>query len=104
MSEVPGLVVAGTLTIKPGYIDEALDRVQHLVEETCREPGCISYRFYRDPDDEATFFVFEEWSGLDALDRHLRAEHIREFGQFLQAALDGALDVRRYQLAGVEPL
>ena len=104
MSETPGLVVAGTLRLKRGYVDEARRRVQHVVDATQRETGCVSYRFFRDPGDERAFFIFEEWSGEDALDLHLQTDRIRDFGQFLRDALDGPLDLRRYQLAGVERL
>ena len=71
------IVIAGTVTIRPGKRDAAIRVAQTMVKATQAEPGCVRYQFYADLDDPHTFFLFEEWGSEEALARHFASEHMK---------------------------
>ena len=90
------IVVAGTVTIKPGKREEAVRVAEAMARATRTEDGCRHYRFYADLDDPHTFFVFEAWESEEALARHLQTEHMKVFRQQLPDLVAGAPTIRRY--------
>jgi quinol monooxygenase YgiN len=98
------LVIAGTIKIDPASRDEAVRAATVMMEETHKEPGCISYTFSGDLVDPGSFRIFEEWESQAALDEHFKAPHMAAF----QAAIGkvGVLDmkVQRYEISKVGPL
>ena len=47
------------------------------VQETSRrEDGCLSYGYYREIADEGAHVAVEEWRDMEALEDHLRTEHV----------------------------
>ena len=68
------------LVVQPTRRTELLRRVrEEMFEQTRAEPGCRSYRFYQDVEDENAFSFVEEWASWDALDAHFRSAHVDRF-------------------------
>jgi len=98
------LVVAGFVRIAPGYRLAAIRAAKAAMEATRQEPGCISYTFSADLEDESLFHLFEEWKNKAALDDHFQQPHMADFQKTL--ATLGVIDmqIRRYAIAQVGPL
>jgi quinol monooxygenase YgiN len=98
------LVVAGFIRIAPGHRQAAVRAARAAMEATRGEPGCVSYTFSADLEDESIFYVFEEWKNQAVLDQHFQQPHMVDFQQTL--ATLGVIDmqIRRYAIAQVGPL
>ncbi|PSN19072.1 antibiotic biosynthesis monooxygenase [filamentous cyanobacterium CCP5] len=98
------IVVAAKVKVQPPKLELAMDLVRQLTEATNAEPGCISYRFYRDLLEPDVVFVFEEWEDQTALDAHFDTDHMREFQRRLPLVLAGAPVTTCYEVSRYGPL
>ena len=90
------IVIAGKIQVKPERRDEARKAALDMVEATRRESGCLSYAFYADLVEPATFFLFEEWESDAALAAHFQTEHMARFQQQVPALLAAPPTIKRY--------
>ncbi|GER90624.1 hypothetical protein KDW_47860 [Dictyobacter vulcani] len=98
------IVIAGKATIKPEKWDEAVQKAQQMSITSEAETGCRSYRFYVEPTDRNTFFIFEQWDNAEALMQHFQSPHFQEFGVYLESILTNAMDIKRYEVSAVATL
>lgn len=70
------IVVVGAFTAKPGKEEDARPAFEALVEPTHGEPGCILYALHQGADDPARLVFIERWASREALDAHLKSEHV----------------------------
>ena len=98
------LIVAGHVRVDPAHREAANAAANAVMAATRAEPGCISYTFSADLDDESLFHVFEEWQSQADLDAHFQTPHMASF----QAALGGLgvrdMRIQKYEVASVGPL
>ncbi len=92
------LVLAITEKIKPDRRDEAVQVALRMIEETHKEEGCLAYTFNFPIDDPNTFFIYEEWTSEEALNEHIRSEHMKEFQRQMPAMLVGDTKFKKYVL------
>ena len=98
------LVIAGRIRIDPAKRAAALAAARDMMRDTRPETGCISYTFSADVDDEAVFYIFEEWEGPQALGAHFESPHMARF-QKAAAGLGAAeMTIQRYEVASVGPV
>lgn len=93
------IVVSGTVRVRPGLRQEAVERavwMQALVES---EPGCLSYRFYADLEHPDLFRVFEVWESDAALKAHFQTPHMAEFNRALAGLLAEKPQITRYAVS-----
>jgi quinol monooxygenase YgiN len=98
------IVIAGKATVRPEHWDKALQQTQQMTAASEAEPGCRSYRFYVEPTNRNTFFIFEQWDSAEALTSHFQSTHYQEFGTFLASVLAAAPEILRYEVLTVAPL
>jgi len=90
-------VVAGN-TVKKEKIEEFILLAQKLVEATNKyDEGCIHYELYQDINNPQVLTFIEEWESMDALNKHMDADHFKEIVPKLGAFADGPEDVHLYQ-------
>lgn len=65
---------------KPGATDEVLALLAGLAEATRKEPGNISYDFYRGVQDPAQVVILESYHDAEDFDRHRESQHFVELG------------------------
>ena len=70
------------------------------IKETRKEKGCIAYDLNRSADDETRYVNYERWSGVAALDTHLKAGHTVKLLTTVAPYLDGPPEVKIYLPAG----
>ncbi len=92
----------GSIPIKSGQFDQALEMARELVIATQGENGCITYEFYRGLSEPNTLVLFQEWESMDALMNHLSSIHVEAFLRRLPEISDGGITTRRYLVQEVE--
>ena len=98
------IVIAGTVRIRAEKREEAVRVALAIAEASRADPGCREYRFWADLADPATFFIFEEWESEEALARHFQSEHIKVFRERLPGLVDGAPEIRRYEVVSASAM
>ena len=98
------LVVAGEIEIEAGQRDAGIAAALRMMEETRKEPGCITYAFTADLVDRGRFRIFEEWESQEALDLHFAAPHMAAFQKDIAGLGVKRITVRRYEVTSVGPL
>lgn len=77
MSEVVVVAIISAAAGK-GAEAEALITTS-LIPPTHAEDGCIAFALHRDFSDPDRLVLVERWTGREALDRHLAADHLAAF-------------------------
>ena len=81
------IVVLASIGVAPGKLAEFLDVFRANIPSVRQEQGCIEYFPTVDLDaklppqhlDENIVTIIEKWENLDALYRHLKAPHMRDY-------------------------
>ena len=83
--------------IKPEKMDEFLSLARELAELTNKnEPGCVSYKLYRDAKDPYAVAMFEEYRDEAAQQAHMKSEHFARLGGPMVACWDKPIDDTYY--------
>lgn len=53
--------------------------LQHLGEESRREPGCVNYITHFVENDPATVVIYEQYRDADALEAHRASQHFEQY-------------------------
>jgi len=85
--------IVARIKAKPESIDLVKTGMLTLVAETVKENGCINYNLHQDNADPSIFFFYENWSGEEALQDHLKSEHMQVYikatkGQLAESAMN----------------
>jgi len=73
MSKMVTLVAR--LVAKPGLEARAKTELLKMVEESHKEPGCITYDLHVSLDDPTVFMFYENWVTKEDLDKHNQTPH-----------------------------
>ena len=85
-------------TVKKDKIEEFIAVAEKLVELTNKnDEGCIRYSLYQDVSDPQILTFIEEWESMDALDKHMAADHFKEMVPKLGDFADGPKDMHLYR-------
>ena len=63
------IVATLRMTVRPGEREEFLKTIQSMLGPVRAEPGCVSYDFYQDTEDENSFILVEECKKKTDFDR-----------------------------------
>lgn len=61
--------------IMENHLSDALKIYKLLVDETVKEPGCITYELFQELDNPNNLTLIEEWESLEALHLHTQTPH-----------------------------
>ena len=72
--------------VKPEYAETFLDEINWYTEACNAEPGCIDFKWFRDPEDRQRCLLLESYAdGKDV--EHVQSEHFKrsceEFPKYL---------------------
>lgn len=79
------------------HLDEIMSLCQELVENTCRENGCLSYGVYQDTEHPELLTMIEEWKSREDLDIHLHSEHFTRIVPQLGKLMTQSADMNIYR-------
>ena len=98
------ILIAGTISLDPDKVDEALAAIVPLMEGTHAEDGCIEYVLSADPVTPGCIRIFEKWESDEALAAHMKAPHMAVFqGKLGDLGVTG-LSVERFDGATASKL
>lgn len=93
------IVLAGTIRIAPGKREVALPPIRAIVAASRAEPGCISYSFSFDVNDDHLVHIFEVFRDLEAREAHRSMPHMKVWRDSWAAAGIGDRHMREYEVA-----
>lgn len=70
------IIVTGTFTLDPAKADDARQVMLTAMEETRKEEGCEGYAFTADLAEPGVFHVVEQWTDLEAIEKHMKSPHL----------------------------
>lgn len=89
------LTVIASMRAKPGKEQELREALEALIEPTTQEEGFVNYDLHQGVEDPAVFYFYENWTGPEHVDAHLKAPHLQEFSAKMDDLLDGELNIQR---------
>ncbi|MDP7541942.1 MAG: putative quinol monooxygenase [Acidimicrobiales bacterium] len=98
------ILIAGTISLDPDKVDEALAAIVPLMAATHAEDGCIDYVLSADPLMPGCIRIFEKWEGDEALAVHMKAPHMAAFQGKLGGLGVTGLSVERFDGATASKL
>ena len=81
------LSVVAKIKVKPECVDLVKAEMLKMVAATVKESGCLNYNLHQDNADASVFFFYENWSGEEALQNHLKSEHVQAYIQATKGKL-----------------
>jgi quinol monooxygenase YgiN len=85
-----------TITAKAGKEQDLEATFALCINASKKEAGCLAYELNRDPDEPASYVLFEKWKDVAALDTHLKAEHTTKLLKALEGLTDGEIKGKVY--------
>ncbi|MEM7141677.1 MAG: putative quinol monooxygenase [Actinomycetota bacterium] len=98
------LIIAGTITLPPGKVDEAMALVGPFCELVRAEPGCQDYLFTVNPHVPGELRLFEIWDDQASLEVHFTTPHMAQWQQDVGALGVTGREITRYEVSGSAPL
>lgn len=68
--------VLARIVVKPENAAAARTVLEKLVDESRKEPGCVSYLLYQQTKAPHVFQTVEEWKSQADVDAHLKSPHL----------------------------
>lgn len=90
--------VVARFTARAGKEDELRAVLIALVPPTRRELGCYQYDLMVEMHDPQRFCFVERWDDEEALEQHLRTDHMAQALRQLEDLVVEPPDIRRYTL------
>ncbi len=93
------LVIAQTVA-RPERRQDLANLLTQIAAASRQEPGCLSYHFTSDIEDEMKFSSIEVWDDESALAAHLAAPELAEALGTIADLVTSAPTITGYQVAG----
>ncbi|GAA4172796.1 MULTISPECIES: putative quinol monooxygenase [Sphingobacterium] len=81
------IYITAILKANPGFRNEVMHTLQHMVEESRKEAACIQYDLHQRAEDENQFIFYEIWESQAGLDAHNQQPYILAFGRMVEEKL-----------------
>ena len=98
------ILVLASFRLDTAWVQRARTLILGVVATTRAEAGCIAYDVAEDVLTPGVFRVSERWESREALNAHLAAPHMAEWGKARGAMGMSDRSVAIYTIAGVEDL
>jgi quinol monooxygenase YgiN len=85
-----------TFKVKAGKEKEFEAAFVPCLAATHKEPGCVAYELNRDPDDPATYVMYEKFKSVAALEDHLKQTHTQTLLKTVGPLTDGDPRIKVY--------
>jgi len=82
------LTIVANIKAKADKIELVKRELEKLIGITRLEEGCVQYDLHQDNESPAHFMFFENWVSRELWQRHMDAQHLKDY----LAATDGAID------------
>jgi quinol monooxygenase YgiN len=92
------IIVKGSIPVKTSHQEEALKLIQGLAAQSRGEQGCLAYEVYILADAPETIVIWQQWSGLSALETHFASEHVDAFLDAIPDLIEGEVTSARFDV------
>lgn len=72
------IAICAPLVIKEGSLQQAIDTLTPMIEQSREEAGNISYQLFQSQEDPNTIMFIEFWKDQEAIDIHGSTEHFQK--------------------------
>lgn len=86
--------VIASLVAKPEFVAEIKAAVHQVIDPSREEKGNLQYDLHTESGQEGSFVFFERWASDDALEKHNKTEHFKEFVKALEGKLE-SLEIKK---------
>lgn len=71
------IAICAPLVLQEGKLEEAIQALTPMIEQSRAEEGNISYQLFQSNDDPNTVMFIEFWKDQEAIDIHGQTEHFQ---------------------------
>jgi quinol monooxygenase YgiN len=93
------IVSHGKFVIRTEHLNQAKEAITEMINETRKEPGCISYDYFISMSEPNVIMLFQEWESIDAVNDHFATPHMERFLRMLPDFLESEVVTHRYALS-----
>ncbi|MFL4556077.1 putative quinol monooxygenase [Yersinia kristensenii] len=86
--------VIASLVAKPEFVAEVKAAVHQVIDPSREEKGNLQYDLHAESGQEGSFVFFERWASDDALEKHNKTEHFKEFVKGVEGKLE-SLEIKK---------
>ena len=87
------LTVIAKFHAKPGYEQSVKQGLLGMVAPSRQDEGVLNYDIFQSTDDPTIFFTYENWTGKDALDKHMQTPHFKNLGEATKDTLAEPMEI-----------
>ena len=98
------IIITSTVTIKAEHYDEAIAFSKRHVAASRLETGCLSHRYFKDPENAYTLVFLEYWSDQEAIDSHFAQPYSLEFAHVFRTWCEGDLGLEFHHVSATNQL
>jgi quinol monooxygenase YgiN len=91
------VIVAGTLVLKEGALEALRPHMRRMIAASRAEPGCLTYSYGVDVEDDNVIRVFEEWESSEALAAHFETPHLKAWRPALAEIGIAGRDIKAWE-------
>lgn len=93
------IVSHGKFVIRPEQLERAKKLMSEMVENTLKEPGCISYDYFISMSRPNVVMLFQEWESVEAVNLHFTTAHMAKFLTEIPELLESEIITHRYAVS-----
>ncbi|MBW2295638.1 MAG: antibiotic biosynthesis monooxygenase [Deltaproteobacteria bacterium] len=98
------IIITSTVTIKADHYDEAVAFSKLHVAASRLEDGCLSHRYFEDPENPRTLIFLEYWKDQAAIDSHFAQPYSLEFAKAFRSWCEGNLNLDFHHVSATNQL
>ncbi len=87
---------------KSGQETKLAEELQHMLEPTRAEEGCLSYELHESTGEPGLFLFYETWESQDALDKHFESPHLQALLKQVPTLVEGRPDITKWTIVKQE--
>ncbi len=91
------ITIVASCSVQPGSTEALKKLALDLVAASRNEAGNVSYDFFEDLSDPATFTFIEAWKDRAAIDSHNATPHFQDFVEKAGPLFAGPLSIGLYR-------
>ena len=92
------LYVVSHIDAEPQYTKDALQLLKTFASDSRKDPGVVRFELLQDNSRKNHYTLVEVWENQAAYDKHLEAEHTKQFREKLQPMLGSPFDERLHHI------
>jgi quinol monooxygenase YgiN len=92
------ITIVSKATVKEEKVEEYLEIIHELINESRKEEGCIKYDLYQDLNNKNILTFIEEWKDQEAIKIHNESPHYTNIVPKLRLFREKSAEVNLYNL------